>query len=616
MALTAQTIGTAPVGALPPFGVFTDTYSVFGGGVVMIALDLEAGRIYEVDTDGTNGDSYIRVFDALGNEVKANDDGFDNGEAAGLDSYTQLIANYTGRYYFAVSNIESEEYDPFTTVGRTNPNNFIATASGSLVVTDSGSTFFPSDNSTSITSKSSGDQTDVIGTTYRELRVEFLNGVIDSTTDVDVARVDLVKGDRIVIDINGRLGLGDDLDSVLRIFNNAGVNIATAFNTSFSSDSELVFVADTTGPFFIAVSGNGNSGYLADGTGTTAGDAGSFNVIVHRNPDLIGSSFAGDDLAGTGADNYVVGLAGNDTLTGGGGNDTLAGGDENDSLGGGLDNDVLYGEFGNDTLNGGKGDDVLSGGDGADSLLGLENNDILDGDGGADTLSGGKGLDTLRGGAGSDNLTGADGNDQLFGDGDNDTLSGGIGNDTADGGLGNDNVSGDDGNDALLGGAGLDTLSGSIGNDNLDGGADADRLDGGDGNDSMLGGTGDDTLLGGLGADTLIGGIGADRLTGGIEAAVRDVFRFNQVGDGIDTLLDFQRNIDRIDLAPIFAATGSSVNAGNLSQFVQTSSSGGGADSFLAVDANGLTGGLSFTIIAQVNGVTAAQLFDVDNFLL
>ena len=48
---------------------------------------------------------------------------------------------------------------------------------------------------------------------------------------------------------------------------------------------------------------------------------------------------------------------------------------------------------------------------------------------------------------------------------------------------------------------------------------------------------------------------------------------------------------------------------------VQTSISGI-SDSFLAVDANGLTGGLSFSIIAQVNGVSAAQLFDVNNFVL
>jgi len=73
---------------------------------------------------------------------------------------------------------------------------------------------------------------------------------------------------------------------------------------------------------------------------------------------------------------------------------------------------------------------------------------------------------------------------------------------------------------------------------------------------------------------------------------------------------------DRIDLSAIFDATGSVVTGGNLAQFVQATPAGGGADSFLGIDANGGTGGLSFTVIAQVVGVTAAQLFDIDNFIL
>jgi hypothetical protein len=57
------------------------------------------------------------------------------------------------------------------------------------------------------------------------------------------------------------------------------------------------------------------------------------------------------------------------------------------------------------------------------------------------------------------------------------------------------------------------------------------------------------------------------------------------------------------------------IYAGNLSQFVQTSISGV-RDTFLAVEANGVVGGLSFTIITQVNGITAAQPFNAANFIL
>ncbi len=93
-----------------------------------------------------------------------------------------------------------------------------------------------------------------------------------------------------------------------------------------------------------------------------------------------------------------------------------------------------------------------------------------------------------------------------------------------------------------------------------------------------------------------------------------DVFVFNDIVSGVDRITDFALpTADVIDLRVLFGA--GVVNAGNLSQFVQTSNSGV-SDSFLAVDADGLTGGLNFTIIAQVDGITAAQLFDATNFLL
>ena len=58
------------------------------------------------------------------------------------------------------------------------------------------------------------------------------------------------------------------------------------------------------------------------------------------------------------------------------------------------------------------------------------------------------------------------------------------------------------------------------------------------------------------------------------------------------------------------------VTALNLAQFVQVTPSGAGADSFLAIDADGAVGGLSFSIVAQVNAITPAQLFDFGNFVV
>lgn len=65
-------------------GVISETFSIGLADVDMIAVDLVGGRAYEIDVDNGN-DSYMRIFDQFGNEVMANDDGNDQGEAAGLN---------------------------------------------------------------------------------------------------------------------------------------------------------------------------------------------------------------------------------------------------------------------------------------------------------------------------------------------------------------------------------------------------------------------------------------------------------------------------------------------------------------------------------------------------
>ena len=108
-------------------------------------------------------------------------------------------------------------------------------------------------------------------------------------------------------------------------------------------------------------------------------------------------------------------------------------------------------------------------------------------------------------------------------------------NDTLDGSDGGDVLNGQGGNDVLDGGAGDDVLLGDWGNDTLAGGSGADRL---------AGGAGDDVLFGGAGADWLVGDPGAD------------IFVFSALDDpagGQDTIADFVRGEDRIDLSALGA---------------------------------------------------------------
>jgi hypothetical protein len=106
-------------------------------------------------------------------------------------------------------------------------------------------------------------------------------------------------------------------------------------------------------------------------------------------------------------------------------------------------------------------------------------------------------------------------------------------------------IVGTEGDDVLRAGTKIFALSGRGGDDVLIGNGSANFLDGGDGDDVLRGGDGDDVLNGGPGNDTLIGGPGAD------------VFMVTALGDGTDTILDFDRSEgDRLDLGRLLAGSG------------------------------------------------------------
>ena len=67
---------------------------------------------------------------------------------------------------------------------------------------------------------------------------------------------------------------------------------------------------------------------------------------------------------------------------------------------------------------------------------------------------------------------------------------------------------------------------------------------GGEGSDLLIGGSGSESLDGGAGDDILVGG-GGDALTGGLG---RDIFVYTEVSGTVETITDFERGTDRIDL--------------------------------------------------------------------
>lgn len=150
----------------------------------------------------------------------------------------------------------------------------------------------------------------------------------------------------------------------------------------------------------------------------------------------------------------------------------------------------------------------------------------------------------LRGTASSERICGLIGNDSIYGSTGNDAINGNQGRDTVNGEAGNDTLKGGQDNDTVNGGDGDDTVYGDLGDDTLNGNIGNDYVAGGDGNDTVRGGQGNDTVIGDVGNDVLYGDKGNDSLWGGTEI---DYFEYI-IGDGNDTIHDFQWSIDRLRL--------------------------------------------------------------------
>lgn len=303
------------------------------------------------------------------------------------------------------------------------------------------------------------------------------------------------------------------------------------------------------------------------------------NALLHKGDAraLIENAFGGlgnDALTGNDANNWLTGAAGNDRLIGGRGNDTLDGGTGDDTV-------VFSGERSNYSvakLSDGSIQlaDLRSGGpDGQDIVWGAEWLQFTDrlysaAELSTDpaavpltlaktapdnlTLTGTDSRNTLSGGAGDDKLYGKGGNDNLVGSAGRDYLSGGTGTDTAS----YTNAKAAVLADLLYASRNTRDASGdrysSV--ENLTGSAYTDSLRGTNAANAIQGGAGNDTLYGRGGSDKLVGGAGKDVLYGGSGA---DTFDFNAIKETLpgarDTIKDFVRGSDRIDLRTIDANT-------------------------------------------------------------
>lgn len=287
-------------------------------------------EIRSISPDAFGADTFLRLFDASGNEISFND----NADSGTVN--TRIQASVTGgqTYFIGVNGAGADPrgYDPVTGLGAAagSTGEYVLQIDGLFASVVSGELVF---------NGSAGNDTMSVTSTSTKLKA-VRNGstLIFSKSPITRVSVDA--------------GAGND-------------------NVAIGSGVVATYILGGDGNDLL------NGG---DGNDTLTSGAGKNTLFGNNGNDRLNGSGGRDALYGGAGDDRLYGNGGNDTLDGGGNVDRLFAGDGDDNLIGGGSNDKLYGDAGNDTLTGNAGADLMDGGvgtdaatdDGTDSLISIE----------------------------------------------------------------------------------------------------------------------------------------------------------------------------------------------------------------------------------------------------
>ncbi|HCA95258.1 MAG TPA: hypothetical protein DEP38_11580, partial [Cyanobacteria bacterium UBA9226] len=247
-----------------------------GSDVDMIAFQLDAGGRVTIDIDARINtpssplDSVLRIFDSNGNQVAVSDDAQAPGEPFTFDSYIDFTATQTGTYYVGVSSYSNFNYNPNVAGSGTGGS----TGNYNLQIN-----MFETPGDTLATARQSGLTSANPGTFNLSSQIGN-NPNVSRLSDVDMIAFQLDAGGQVTIDIDANQN-GSPLDSVLRIFNSSGQEVAfsddnAAPGEGASLDSYLNFTATQAGTYYVGVSGYCNDDYnptvAGSGIGQTTGN--------------------------------------------------------------------------------------------------------------------------------------------------------------------------------------------------------------------------------------------------------------------------------------------------------------------------------------------------------
>lgn len=356
--------------------------------------------------------------------------------------------------------------------------------------------------------------------------------------------------------------------------------IDTIWFTDGIAPEELYSWTDTSGNMYLQRASTPADTLYINGkyTSSTGVDIGSYVEYITFDDETVWDLTQGLHLRNNDTGRQMYGSAQNDIIEGGAGNDTLRGFDGDD---------ILIGHGGNDIMYGGAGDDLyILGHNFSATTVGTRIDEKSQSGAGTDTL-------WLTDGVNADDFySWTDTSGYLWlqkmDDSATNTLkiNGNYSSSTGvDIGSFLEYITFDDESVWDLS-AGLHLRNNDTGRQ-MYGSAQNDIIEGGAGNDTLRGFGGDDILIGHGGNNSLYGGAGADTF----------VFLADKVGNGIDTLRDFNMTEnDVIDLRDVLSGYDPLVDA--LADFVQFSNSGSHAA--LSVDLDGAGTTYGWTQIATV----------------
>jgi subtilisin family serine protease len=293
-----------------------DNTTVGGGDVDFFEITVPDTGFLLIDTDTLTtpvADTYVRIFDANGNELLHSDDDLAtglngepvefnvggglaenaDGSAAGHTTDSFIAASVTAGdvYYIAVCNFANRNFDPNTLTGRVTSG---STGEYSLFVSlrnrDFNGAIPQAVTTASLPLVNAPGTIGVDGTP---------DGLVDvGDRDVDFIRINSPTAGILEVNIDSMADapdITDSVDTVLRLFDENGNLLAVNDDDSSSLDPLIRYEIDANTNYFAAVAGYGNSTFdpFILGSGGS-GDTGDYNFNIQVLPQAQAAALSND----------------------------------------------------------------------------------------------------------------------------------------------------------------------------------------------------------------------------------------------------------------------------------------------------------------------------------